>query len=115
AGSALLYSTFIGGSRSLDNATGIAIDASGSAYVTGSTNGTDYPTTTSAYQKAPGSGGGAFVSKLGATGNTLVYSTYLLNASNTRIAVDSQGNAYIAGQANTGFVTTAGAFQTSIR
>lgn len=113
-GSALIYSTYLGGSKSSDYATGIAIDSSGSAYVTGSADGAGFPVSTTAYQKAPSSGGGAFVAKLGPTGNTLVYATYLLNASNTRIAVDSLSNSYITGQASIGFATTAGAFQTTL-
>ena len=115
AGTALIYSTLVGGTRGLDAASGIAIDAQGNAYVTGSTNNTDFPTSTTAYQKAPASGGGAFAFKLGPTGNTLVYSTYLLNASNTRIAVDAAGSAYVTGQASAGFITSPGAFQSTMR
>ena len=115
AGTGLVYSTLVGGTRGLDAASGVAIDAQGNAYVTGSTNNTDFPVTTTAYQKAPATGGGAFAFKLGPTGNTLVYSTYLLNASNTRIAVDASGSAYVTGQASTGFVTAPGAFQSTMR
>ena len=113
-GSALVYSTFIGGTRSADAATGIAVDAQGNAYVTGVTTGTDFPVTTGAYATAP-AGGGGFALKLGPAGNTLLYSTYLPFVSNPRIAVDAGGNAHIAGQAATGFATTAGAYQRSIR
>jgi len=112
AGSALIYSTYLGGPKSVDGAVGIAIDSAGNAYVTGQTNGTDFPTSTTAYQHAPSSGGGSFIAKLGPAGNTLVYSTYLLNATTTGIAVDSAGNAYVTGTANPSFLATAGAFQT---
>ena len=115
AGTALVYSTLVGGTRGIDAASGIAIDAQGNAYVTGSTNNNDFPTSTTAYQKAPASGGGAFALKLGPSGNTLVYSTYLLNASNTRIAVDNAGSAYVTGQAASGFATSPGAFQSTMR
>jgi hypothetical protein len=114
SGTAIIYSTYIGGSKGYDYATGIAVDAQGNAYVTGQTNGSDFPTSANAYQKAAASGG-SFVLKLGPAGNTLVYSTYLLNATQTRIAVDDQFNVYVAGQASAGFATTPGAFQTAMR
>jgi hypothetical protein len=115
SGTALIYSTFLGGSRAEDFATGLAIDAQGNAYVTGTTAGNDFPVTAGAYRPAPATGGGAFVSKLGPLGNTLVYSTYVPFASNTRIAVDGAGRAIVCGQAADGFATTPGAFQTAIR
>jgi hypothetical protein len=115
AGTALLYSTFIGGGNGLDEATGIALDSQGNAYVTGITTDTDFPTSATAYQNASSSAGNAFALKLGSMGDSLIYSTYLLNVSSPRIAVDNAGNAYIAGQASTGFATTPGAFQTSIQ
>ncbi|HET9046511.1 MAG TPA: SBBP repeat-containing protein [Casimicrobiaceae bacterium] len=114
-GTALVYSTYLGGAKGIDYPTAIAVDAQGNAYVTGSTSGVDFPTTSDAYQKAPASGGGSFVAKLGPAGSTLVYSSYLQGASQTRIAVDAAGNAYIAGQAVATFPTTSGAFQTAAR
>jgi hypothetical protein len=66
-GSALVYSTYSGGS-SADGGTGIAVDASGNAYVTGDTGSTDFPTTAGGFQSTYGGGpGDAFVSKLNAT------------------------------------------------
>ncbi|MEP6702437.1 MAG: SBBP repeat-containing protein, partial [Betaproteobacteria bacterium] len=56
-GTALLYSTFIGGAKGQDYATGIAIDPQGNAYVTGSTSGNDFPVTANAYRAAPATGG----------------------------------------------------------
>ncbi len=111
AGTALVYATYLGGAKGSDHATGIAIDRDGNAYVTGTTSGNDFPTTVSAYQKAPAAGGGAFVTKLAPSGSTLIYSTYLAGMSQTRIAVDAGGNAYVAGQAAPAVSTTAGAFQ----
>ena len=77
AGSGLVDSTYLGGSQT-DVSFGIAVDAAGSAYVTGDTNSTDFPATAGAAQ--PTHAGGvfdAFVTKLDATGSGLVYSTYL--------------------------------------
>ena len=118
SGTALVYSTFVGGSSN-DTAYGIAIDANGNAYITGQTQSTDFPTTNGAYQTANKTGTKytAFVSVLNAAGSGYVYSTYL-GGSNTDtgfgIAVDANGNAYIAGQTKSkDFPTTSGAIQTS--
>jgi len=110
SGTALVWSTFIGGTSGIDRAVGIAIDSSGAAYVTGQTSGTDFPTTTGAWQKAS-AGGGGFVAKLASAGNALVYSTYIGAATPSSIAVDSSGNAYVAGSATSSFVTTPGALR----
>jgi Resolvase, N terminal domain/Beta-propeller repeat len=76
---------------------GIVVDASGDAYVAGTTVSTDFPTTTGALQPtAVGAGlyGTAFITKLNATGSELVYSTYLGQASHaSAIAVDASGDA----------------------
>lgn len=104
-GSALVYSTYFGGSLG-DIGTGIAVDSSDTAYVTGFTDSQDFPTlnplqTTCASfttgQNCP------FVASLSPTGNALIYSTYLGGSSQGRsygIAVDSSSNAYIAGGTN---------------
>jgi len=131
AGSALIYSTYLEGSGE-DFASGIALDASGNAYVTGLTTSFDFPTTPGTFQQAfvPNScsnTGGlaprcphAFVTKLNSTGSALGYSTYLggnggdsggYTGSNP-IAVDASGNAYVTGfTSSTNFPTTAGAIQ----
>jgi hypothetical protein len=110
SGSALAYSTYLGG-NDFDAGNGIAVDANGNAYVTGTTTSTDFPTTPGAFQPALGMGFG-FVTKLDATGSTLVYSTYLgAGAQGAGIAVDAQGNAYMTGQTGSAFPTTPGAFQ----
>jgi hypothetical protein len=83
-GSALVYSTYLGGCQN-DVGSGIAVDSSGNAYVTGRTQASDFPTTANAFQPASaGSGAGsgfafsnAFVTKLDPAGSALVYSTYL--------------------------------------
>ena len=71
AGSALVYSTFLGGI----SPSGIAVDSAGDTYVTGSTYGA--PPLKNAFQATAGGGGDAFVTKLNASGSALVYSTYL--------------------------------------
>ena len=81
AGNSLEYSTFLGG-NSTELAGGIAVDASGCAYVVGSTYSADFPTV-NAYDAAHANAGGipqrldAFVSKLSSSGSSLVYSTFL--------------------------------------
>lgn len=115
-GSALVYSTYLGGSLN-ENGGGIAVDIAGNAYVTGHTTSTDFPTTPGAFQT---SGGGtsvaAFVTKLDPAGSTLIYSTYLGGGSGKSIAVDSSGNAYVTGQtSSTGLPTTTFAFQRTKR
>ena len=130
-GTALVYSTYLGGSGGSggdgDFANGIALDGEGNAYIVGATGSPNFPTTKGAFQtqnRAEGGGStNAFVTKLNPTGTGLVYSTYLggigLVLGNGRsdsasgVAVDSSGNAYLAGTASsTDFPVTKGAFQT---
>ncbi len=91
-GTALTYSTYLGGTAP-DGAVGIAIDSTGAAYVTGNTASTDFPLV-SAEQQAAGGGIDAFVAKIAPAGGALVYSTYLGGTANEfagRIAVDAAG------------------------
>jgi hypothetical protein len=119
-GSALIYSTYIGGSGN-DAGFGIAVDSEGNSYVTGLTTSTDFPTTPGAFQTICGCqyDGDSFVFKLNPTGSALVYSTYLGATSfygvGSRIAVGSVGNAYVVGSAACGFPTTPGAVQTTCK
>jgi hypothetical protein len=112
AGSALVYSTYLGGSG-YDFGLGIAVDSTGSAYVTGQTSSTDFPTANAFQGKnASGLGNDVFVAKLSPAGSTLVYSTYLGGSSDDSgvdIAVDSAGNAYVTGfTSSTDFPTANG-------
>jgi hypothetical protein len=112
AGNALVYSTYLGGSGA-DAANGIAVDSSGNAYVTGSTSSTNFPTN-GPLQAANGGFSDAFVTKLNAAGNALVYSTYLGGSGVDTaygIAVDSSGNAYVAGVTNSANFPTANPLQ----
>lgn len=100
AGSALVYSTYLGGGGS-DLGQGIAVDAQGNAYVTGRTASRDFPQV-NALQTDFGGGviGDVFVSKLNPAGSQLVYSRYIGGSDDeagNAIAVDSAGNAYITG------------------
>jgi hypothetical protein len=133
SGTAILYSTYLGGTGQTpdystiggDSGNGIAVDASGDAYVTGQACSTNFPVTTGAFQTVNNTtsnttgynklyfGCNAFVTKLSPAGSSLVYSTYLggsgaiINSccgnisnygdSGSAIAVDGSGNAYIAG------------------
>ncbi len=116
-GSALVYSTYLGGSSGSESGLGIAVDTLGNAYVAGATCSTNFPTTSGAFQTTFGGGGtAAFVTKLNPTGSGLVYSTYLGGSQGraTAIAVDATGSAYVTGITNsTSFPTTSGAFQTT--
>ncbi len=112
-GTALVYSSYLGG-LSIAEAEDIAVDASGNAYVTGVTNG-GIPTTLGAYKLLYSGGNDAFVTKMNAAGNALVYSTYLGGIKmddGESLAIDSSGNAYIGGDTRGSYPTTAGAYQT---
>jgi len=112
-GSAFIYSTYLGGSGD-DQGLGIAVDSAGSAYVTGNTSSTNFPTMNPLQAALDGSGD-VFVTKLNPTGSALVYSTYLGGSGadgGSGIAVDSAGNTYVLGTTtSTDFPTTPGAFQ----
>ena len=114
AGTALIYSTYFGGANR-DSGSDIAIDTAGNAYITGLTDSSDLPVTPGAFRTTAvlTDETTAFVTKFNATGTALVYSTYLAPILGTGIAVDSAGNAFIAGQANADYPTTPGAFQTT--
>jgi hypothetical protein len=117
-GTALIYSTYLGGNGGIDGnrINGIAVDASGSAYVAGLTNSTTFPTTPGAFQVSNhNSLHTAFVSKLHPDGSSLDYSTYLSGSQQDEakaIVLGAHGNAYVAGfTSSTDFPVTSGAFQ----
>ena len=109
---AFLYSTYLGGAGGDTYGNGIAVDAAKNAYVTGLTTSPNFPTTAAAFSKSLSdqitlvpppkvTTGDVFVTKFNSTAKDLVYSTYLggngITVANA-IALDSQGNAYIAGE-----------------
>ncbi|MGD0009788.1 MAG: SBBP repeat-containing protein [Terriglobia bacterium] len=115
-GTALVYSTYLGGSGSIgggDIGNAIVVDTAGNVYVAGQTYSTDFPVTPGAFQTtnraAANDDANAFVAKLNPSGTALVYSTYLggsgLSAftpssgdKGNAIAVDATGDAYVAGE-----------------
>jgi uncharacterized protein (TIGR03437 family) len=134
-GSALIYSTYLGGSQN-EFGSGLAIDAAGNAYITGYTLSPNFPVTRGAYQTSYHGAGGqlskpvcngvtqatpqpffvtgdAFVSKLNPAGSALVFSTYLGGSSDDvglSIALDSSNNVLVGGYTlSTNFPVTAGA------
>jgi len=111
-GSQVLYSTFLGGTVS-DSASAIAVDASGSAYITGFTQSPDFPTTSGAYQTRFSGQLEMFVARLSADGSKLLYSTLVGPARPSGIAVDRSGDAVITGSAQAGFPVTPNAFQSA--
>jgi hypothetical protein len=114
SGSALIYSTYLGGSNA-DEGFGITVDNAGDAFITGITESLNFPVTPGAFQPANRGSRDAFVTKLNPTGTTLVYSTYLggtVRDDGQHIVVDGAGNAYVAGfTGSLNFPVTPGAFQ----
>jgi len=98
-GSALVWSTYLGGSRD-EQGVGIAVDAAGSAYVVGYTSSTDFPLMSPIQGVFGGGTFDAFVTKINPAGSALVYSTYLGGSGydlGARIAVDNGGFTYVTG------------------
>jgi photosystem II stability/assembly factor-like uncharacterized protein len=114
AGTALIYSTYLGGSS--DNvALALAVDSSSSAWVTGYTSSGDFPTLNAAQSAFGGGFNDAFVARLSSSG-VLQLSTYLGGSNSDYgygIAVDSSNNAYVTGFTDCPFPTTPGTIQPS--
>jgi hypothetical protein len=115
-GSALLYSTFIGG-KEREWGYGIYADSKGAAYVSGETRSKDFPITSNAYDKSHEKYKDIFVLKLNSNGSKIIYSTYIGGNEYEYFhgfAVDPMGNAYVTGTTgSTNFPTTMGAYNTS--
>jgi Beta-propeller repeat len=117
AGSNYVYSTFLGGAG-IDEGLGIAVDASGDAYVTGLTqSSTTFPVKLPALQSTFGGTQDAFVTELNPSGSARVYSTFLggsLSDAGTSIALDGSNNAYVTGQTNSTNFPKANATQSAL-
>jgi hypothetical protein len=107
----ILYSSYFGGTNGAPNCLGgdainnIAVDSSGQAYATGQASSTDFPTTANAFQASMGNGAStnAFLAKLAADGQSLMYCSYLGGSGGAddgyAVGADNIGNAYVVGQA----------------
>jgi hypothetical protein len=113
-GQSLVYSTYLGGSDA-ETGSGIAIDSSGNAYVTGETLSTNFPTKNPLQANINGSSD-MFITKLSPSGQSLIYSTYLGGSGREfgfSTAVNSSGNAYVTGQTTSADFPTKNPFQPS--
>jgi hypothetical protein len=112
----LLYATYLGG-QSNDSFASVALDPTGAATVAGETFSTNFPTTSGAYATSKNGSSDAFVARVSAAGDALVYATYLGGAGEERaysVAVDAAGAATVVGRNwSTDFPTTAGAYDTT--
>ena len=98
-GTDLAYSTYLGGGK-WDVGLSVAVDSTGNAFITGQTSSPDFPVAGNPVQPSLNGFQDAFVAKLNAAGNALIYSTYLGGSSvnsASGIAIDANGNAYITG------------------
>ncbi len=120
SGTALVYSTFLGGSGDETHAADAAVDSCGCLFVVGTTRSADFPTTSGAYDTSinvsPDSPWDLFVTKLNASGSALLYSTYLGGGTGygevaRSLGIDSSGCAYVIGTTGEpNFPVTSGAF-----
>ncbi len=116
-GTQLVYSTYLGGGA-FDEAYGVAVDAFGNTYVTGTTLSTDFNVANPQQPANAGGGGDAFVTKINAQGSALAFSTYFGGAAVDvaySIAVDVNTNAYITGHTFSTNFPLANALQTTNR
>ncbi len=113
-GTAVVYSTYLGGYGD-DEATSVAVDAAGNAYVAGHTDVMGFPVTPGAFRTTGAGGTDIFVSKLDAAGSSLVYSTFLGGSdsdTNPRVALGGGGELYVGGRTQSSdFPVTPGVFQ----
>lgn len=115
--SVLDYSTYLGGT-SVDVGSAIVVDAQGCALVCGATGSTDYPTTPLAFDVTHNGLDDAFLTKLDASGSSLVYSTFFGSEFADRsfgVDLDELGHAFLAGFTDgLGFPVTPGSYQSSL-
>ena len=118
-GTALVYSTYLGGSGHEWGQGGISVDTVGNAYVCGFTMNTDFPTTSGAYQTTHKGNSDVFVTKVNPTGTALIYSTFLGGSGDDYpfgSYLDVEGSLIIAGPTSSeDFPTTLGAYQNNLK
>ncbi len=117
AGTGLVYATYLGGTAA-EAAYGIALDASGNAYIAGGTASANFPATPASYQNTyKGGTKDAFAAKFNSTGSQLLYSTFLGGSAEDvalGLAVNPLGTAFVTGYtSSSNFPVTAGALQTA--
>jgi hypothetical protein len=115
-GSALLYSTYLGGSGN-DYAFGVALDSQGNAHICGDTSSANFPITNAFQARYGGGTSDGFVAKLNTMGNALVYCSYFGGSNNDSagaIAVDAQGNGYVGGSTRSADFPTKAPFQSRL-
>jgi hypothetical protein len=116
-GRSALYATLLGGAD-VDEVRGIAVDAAGALYVTGSTASSTFPTTGGAFQTTLTGPSDAFVLKIGLNGSSLNYSTLLGGTgleSGIAVNVTGDGLALVTGNTSSAnFPTVAGSLQQSL-
>jgi hypothetical protein len=114
----LVYSTFFGGTAGSDGLSqgigALALDSSGNLYVAGFTNSTSFPVTNGVVDPNPAP---SFISKLDPTGTSLIFSTYIQGIGIGALAVDAQGNVYVAdgGQKGLPIPTGSNPFQANVK
>lgn len=112
-GSALTYSTYLGGSQR-DAGTGIVVDVLGNAYLVGSTLSSNFPRTFGAFDTTQNGSFDLFVLKLNSTASGFYYSTFVggsVDELGNGIAIDAAGYAYVTGCTySSNYPTTAAAF-----
>ncbi|MDX6630120.1 MAG: hypothetical protein QOH00_2366 [Gaiellales bacterium] len=115
AGTAALYSTIIGGDAS-DSATGIVLDTTGNAWLSGSTTSANFPVSADAADGSFNGGSDAIIAELNASGSAVPYATFIGGSQSdgaSDIGRDSAGNLYVTGSTQSrDFPATTGAFDT---
>lgn len=115
SGSALVYSTYLGGTLE-EHGSGIILDSTGHAYITGFTCSLNFPSSSSIQPFYGGGAYDAFVTKLDVDGTALVDTTYLGGSSDDQangIAIDTSGNIYVAGGTSSADFKVKNAYQSN--